>query len=322
MLPLLLLLTLPVTFTERIPSELLERLKAAHSLAELHRIAPIHYSRTVAGQGGGRGQRVNLQYSHDRRLLGADILGRSRSRNDDQSGIIENDSVQQEQAIVLDDTTSKSLEVLRDLRQGNDTCELRSLCLPVPLDAFDPSIVVFPRCFEVARCVGSCCDSEESCHPTAFETIELPVAELQYIGDDRFLMTRTSNITLQRHLACACRDCAAHGPPKTCPHNRLLGPSCRCECRNQMEKQKCAERGLSEWNEVSCECECRVRACAEGRWLNRERCECEQFNGDDDGETVGSHSGMLADSSGLPKLTSNNRRGSGSHRHRHHHQQD
>ncbi|VDK56560.1 unnamed protein product [Anisakis simplex] len=95
-----------------------------------------------------------------------------------------------------------------------------------------------------------------------------------YAGHNRFLINQTLNITMQQHRACSCRDCALEGPLPECDGGQVIGPSCTCECSNQMQKTDC--KGVNKyWNEDTCTCGCQITHCPRGTIINRSKCACD-----------------------------------------------
>lgn len=46
--------------------------------------------------------------------------------------------------------TAEHLSLFSSIKQGNDTCQLQSVCVPIPLINGDPQIVIYPKCYEVS----------------------------------------------------------------------------------------------------------------------------------------------------------------------------
>ncbi|VDM19972.1 unnamed protein product [Wuchereria bancrofti] len=150
---------------------------------------------------------------------------------------------------------ASSLEILRTVRQGADTCELHKACIPILAENSDPGLLIFPKCYEITQCIGSCCEFTERCHPTSTEYIQQPIIEMLYAGNNLFVINQTRNITVEQHTACSCRMCTRIGAAVQCPQKKIVGPDCECECRNRGEKKNC--QGPSKmWNDETCTCNC------------------------------------------------------------------
>ncbi|CAD6197555.1 unnamed protein product, partial [Caenorhabditis auriculariae] len=91
----------------------------------------------------------------------------------------------------------------------------------------------------VNQCVGSCCDKIETCHPHTVNIVNRPIVEMVYIGNDRFMVNTTRNITMEEHTSCSCFDCGANMP--TCKPGFVVGRSCKCECANKDDRNLCID---------------------------------------------------------------------------------
>uniref|UniRef100_A0A0N5APE9 PDGF_2 domain-containing protein n=1 Tax=Syphacia muris TaxID=451379 RepID=A0A0N5APE9_9BILA len=169
-------------------------------------------------------------------------------------------------------THTNDVNLLKTVKQGADTCYLQTVCQPVPLDDdADPQILLFPRCSEVTRCIGSCCDTGKSCKPTRKEYVFKTVFRLKYIGNSKFAIDKKLSIPMEQHLGCQCRQCQQWEFIR-CGKNQVVGPNCDCICRNEIEKASC--QGLRQWSEETCSCKCRPMSCSEGAVFNDRNCTC------------------------------------------------
>ncbi|KAK6060772.1 hypothetical protein COOONC_01568 [Cooperia oncophora] len=87
------------------------------------------------------------------------------------------------------------------------------------------------------QCVGSCCDSFERCHPHSVRILERPVVEMVYVGNGRFMLNQTLNISMEEHTSCSCYDCGPNVPE--CPPGSVIGSDCTCQCANKSDRHNC-----------------------------------------------------------------------------------
>ncbi|GMT18919.1 hypothetical protein PFISCL1PPCAC_10216 [Pristionchus fissidentatus] len=197
----------------------------------------------------------------------------------------------------------EKMDLLKKIKQGSDTCKLQKVCIPVETDNDDTSILFYPMCYDVMRCVGSCCHSENKCHPHTSKNVSRVVVELGYVGGGKFRLNRTFNITMEEHTSCSCYQCTSKN---LCPPGRVIGPSCQCECPNQDEKAECT--GVRTWREDKCKCECPVVICSQSEVVDEKTCTCISESAHLAQSTIGPLESHVTNIANLPKLTTNNRR--------------
>uniref|UniRef100_A0A0M3I5D0 PDGF_2 domain-containing protein n=1 Tax=Ascaris lumbricoides TaxID=6252 RepID=A0A0M3I5D0_ASCLU len=186
---------------------------------------------------------------------------------------------------------------MADIKPGRDRCETTKVCLPTrpamddllsrSQQGYEPGEQLYPFCYEVMQCRGSCCDEEVTCEPIESELIKKPKPPLQVMrvvydpSTSRFVIDDIYELEFRQDLSCSCGNCSRNIVEATeCPEGKKVASSCACECENLREKIACKEKeGMWRWNEEECQCVCEVRECRLGALLNYETCECE-----DDGE--------------------------------------
>jgi uncharacterized membrane-anchored protein YhcB (DUF1043 family) len=68
---------------------------------------------------------------------------------------------------------------------------------------------------------------------------------MQYMGDEGFLVLENKIVQMQRHLACSCKDCALDADAdQECADNKMMDKNCRCQCRNNEQKNYCEGKTL------------------------------------------------------------------------------
>ncbi|KAJ1362595.1 hypothetical protein KIN20_022203 [Parelaphostrongylus tenuis] len=171
----------------------------------------------------------------------------------------------------MDVQTTEHLSLFGSIMQGNDTCQLQSVCVPIRNDNRDPQVVLYPKCYEVMQCTGSCCDESERCHPQSVRIVEKPVIEMLYIGNNKFILNQTLNESMEEHTSCSCYDCGPDVPE--CPPGFAIGTDCKCQCMNKSDRYNC--QGNHKWNEDKCRCECEPIECERGQTFDElDRCAC------------------------------------------------
>ncbi|KJH43304.1 hypothetical protein DICVIV_10674 [Dictyocaulus viviparus] len=63
------------------------------------------------------------------------------------------------------------------------------------------------------------------------------VIEMIYIGNGRFMLNRTLNISMEEHTSCSCYDCGSNVPE--CPPGFVVGSDCTCQCANRNDRHNC-----------------------------------------------------------------------------------
>uniref|UniRef100_A0A0R3S118 PDGF_2 domain-containing protein n=1 Tax=Elaeophora elaphi TaxID=1147741 RepID=A0A0R3S118_9BILA len=183
----------------------------------------------------------------------------------------------------IDVNTKKSLDILSTIRQGTDTCKLQKACVPILPENPDPGLLIFPRCYEVTQCIGSCCEFTERCHPTSIEYIQQPTIEMLYAGNNMFVINQTRNITIEQHTACSCQACIESSTPNQCLQKKTIGSNCDCECKNRKEKMDC--QGPNKvWDDETCTCSCVMKNCNGRSILDAHTCLCYQNSNQSYGE--------------------------------------
>ncbi|EJW81735.1 hypothetical protein WUBG_07355 [Wuchereria bancrofti] len=234
-LPILLLILLDEysLAQKTIPDDIRKKLSQARTFSELLPVIQLSFAPHLFGNGG------KSMLKHHKELQSTEIESHmNRTQNVEFFGLRGLDlSRKSDSQQTVDDNTASSLEILRTVRQGADTCELHKACIPILAENSDPGLLIFPKCYEITQCIGSCCEFTERCHPTSTEYIQQPIIEMLYAGNNLFVINQTRNITVEQHTACSCRMCTRIGAAVQCPQKKIVGPDCECECRNRGEKK-------------------------------------------------------------------------------------
>uniref|UniRef100_A0A8R1TXY5 PDGF_2 domain-containing protein n=1 Tax=Onchocerca volvulus TaxID=6282 RepID=A0A8R1TXY5_ONCVO len=270
LLLLLLLLKEHSSAQKVIPDDLRKRIREAHTFDDLLSITQFSYAPHLLANENEPifKDQTKLQPAEIRSKMRGKIKIYGASTLDPSINIRKSDFRQD-----IDDNTRKSLDILSKVRQGEDKCELQKTCIPILPENPDPGLLIFPRCYEVTQCIGSCCEFTEHCHPISIEYIQQPIVEMLYSGHNLFVINQTRNITIEQHAACSCRECSRFDVDIQCPQNKIFGPNCDCECRNREEKKDCQGPNKA-WNDETCTCNCIRKKCYGGSILDINTCLC------------------------------------------------
>ncbi|VDL77481.1 unnamed protein product [Nippostrongylus brasiliensis] len=184
------------TNAETIPRHLREQLKKASSFLEIAEsfeilYHPLHTNRHLQKSYSTIGPQQPM------RIKAANFLQSSAARR--KSFAVQEATTTSES---MDMDTAEHLSLFRSIKQGNDTCQLQSVCVPIPLDNGDPQVV-----------------------------------EMLYVGNGRFMLNQTLNISMEEHTSCSCYDCGPNVPE--CPPGFVIGSDCKCQCANRSDRHNC-----------------------------------------------------------------------------------
>ncbi|PAV87119.1 hypothetical protein WR25_08709 [Diploscapter pachys] len=172
---------------ERIPSEVRKALRKANNLNDLfghpnykfhyhpphnsHRHKGLHYKK----------QTISAPPSQPVVLVANPLGHRNKGKDHQSADVASGDPINDENSHTLDEITDSNLILLKNYTQGNDTCMLKEICVPVPMQNEDPDSLIYPRCYQIVKFV--------------------------YQGNGRFILNQTMNITMEEHQSCSCADC-------------------------------------------------------------------------------------------------------------------
>ncbi|EFO21249.1 hypothetical protein LOAG_07241 [Loa loa] len=297
-LPLLLLLLLlnehPLA-QKAIPDDIRKKVREARTFDELLSATQLSYASHLLGneneptfKGRKELQPAEIRSYTNRKLYGASAFQKST--------ITRKSNFRED----IDANTRKSLDILSTIRQGADICELHKACIPILPENPDPGLLIFPRCYEVTQCIGTCCEFTEHCHPTSIEYIQQPIIEMLYSGNNLFVINQTRNITIEQHTACSCRPCTRFGAAIQCSLKKTVGPNCECECGNKEEKRHCQGPNKA-WNDETCTCSC-VTKCYGKSILDTHTCLCYHPSSNQSYRNLDAFDNFRSDVSRLPRL--------------------
>ncbi|KAK0166962.1 hypothetical protein PV327_004425 [Microctonus hyperodae] len=138
-----------------------------------------------------------------------------------------------------------------------------------------PSVSYWPSCTHIDRCDG-CCNTEFwSCQPVNKTSLNHKVFKFHVTETGEFNFQGEEIIPLEKHTSCQClcRVKAEHCSIK----QRYLEDSCKCECINTDEMEKCNNDPSTKiWNPDRCECDCRsITECNSKHDFNPQTCRCD-----------------------------------------------
>ncbi|CAJ0570616.1 unnamed protein product, partial [Mesorhabditis spiculigera] len=185
------------------------------------------------------GQQVKVQHTDDR----VSMAGMSMKHRNTQVGLTSAEMVHD-----TEPDHNVNLHHLESLQQGNDTCEVREICVPVPFLPQDNAVIIWPTCIQIPRCIGSCCESSEGCKSSYTVLQNYTVALMRYIGGDDFKYDGDQVVAMEKHLACNCHNC----DNKQCHNvNKIVDEQCNCVC-DEAKRMSC----MGTWYEADCSCKC------------------------------------------------------------------
>jgi len=175
-----------------------------------------------------------------------------------------------------------NVPVIENPIQSRDSCKLVSVCVALPV-AEHTGVLLFPKCVDLAQCMGGCCDSGNDCHATQMERVRVKYRQYRILGEvngkPRVELMNEDLVDMTRHKSCGCDQCL---PKPTCTDQQEL-VNCKCQCKNREEKSHCEEEGGNfRWSEEKCECKCSPTSCPGGSFFDRTTCRCEFSRFDDE----------------------------------------
>jgi len=125
------------------------------------------------------------------------------------------------------------------------TCKPEFRTVKIPLN--DSTHIYHPSCVRINQCGGCCANDLLECQPTN----TTPVAVTVHVRHKKGHSLGKRVITLRDHTKCACQ-CKVK--PSDCKANQeYKADECRCNCKDELMKDKCPETGLS-WLPNECKC--------------------------------------------------------------------
>ncbi|MCP9257656.1 BMA-PVF-1 [Dirofilaria immitis] len=245
---LLLLLPKQSSAQKIIPDDLRKRVREAHTFDDLLSITQLSYAPHLLGN------KNEAIFKDQKKLQPAEIRSKSETR------------------IKLYGASTLHPSIITRKSSNHQDVDVAKACIPILPENPDPGLLIFPRCYEITQCIGSCCEFTERCHPISTEYIQRPIVEMLYSGNNLFAINQTRNITIEQHTACSCQECTQFGVDIQCSQKKIVGPNCNCECKNKEEKKDCQGPNRM-WNDETCTCSC-ITKCYGRSILDIHTCLC------------------------------------------------